>query len=76
MPADLFYAAPVQKQPAAASINNQQDDDVELDEDDEIPMSELEDLMDEITLEEEIDDEISIKQVHELTNNISTNHLK
>ena len=44
---------------------------MELDEDDEIPMSELEDLMDEITLEEEIDDEISIKQVHELTNNVT-----
>ena len=36
-------------------------DDIELDDDDEIDMSLLEELLDDITLEEEIEDEISAR---------------
>lgn len=36
--------------------------------DDEIDMSELEELMDDITLDEEIEDEISFKLVHQINN--------
>ena len=43
------------------------EEDVDLD-DDEIDMSELEELMDDITLEEEIEDEISFKLVNQINN--------
>ena len=36
--------------------------------DDEIDMSELEELMDDITLDEEIEDEISFKLVNQINN--------
>lgn len=48
----------MQEYSSTARNNENEDND-----DDEINMSELEELMDEITLEEEIDDEISFMQV-------------